>query len=239
MSFRTLGPNWIGLFIFCAMLCACQIGLAQSLNPLTTIEGKKMETATFGGGCFWCVEAVFQRVDGVVKVVSGYAGGHVPNPTYEQVCTKTTGHAEVCQITFDPSVVSFEELLLVFFKTHDPTTPNQQGNDHGPQYRSVVFYDGDAQREATEKMIAKLTEEKVYRKKIVTEVSPLPEFYSAENYHQNYFKLNPQQGYCRMIIQPKVEKFEKLFKENSRMQKEKEAKKQKRDTSTSKPGEPE
>jgi methionine-S-sulfoxide reductase len=190
---------------------------------------KKLETATFGGGCFWCVEAVYQRVHGVTKVVSGYAGGHVPNPTYEQVCTKLTGHAEVCQITFDPSIVSFDEMLLIFFKSHDPTTLNQQGNDHGPQYRSVVFYDGEQQRVATEKMIAKLQEEKVFKRKIVTEVSPLPDFYPAEGYHQNYFKLNPQQGYCRMVIQPKVEKFERMFKENSLLQKEKEGKKQKKE----------
>lgn len=195
-------------------------------NPSKATEEKKLETATFGGGCFWCVEAVYQRVDGVKTVVSGYAGGQVPNPTYEQVCTKLTGHAEVCQITFDPSVVSFDEMLLIFFKTHDPTELNKQGADVGPQYRSVVFYQDDAQREAAEKMKAKLLEEKVFRK-ISTEISPLPDFYPAEEYHQNYFKLHPGQAYCRNIIVDKVAKFEKLFKENSKLQKEREEKQKK------------
>lgn len=196
-------------------------------SPSIATEGKKLETATFGGGCFWCVEAVYQRVDGVKSVVSGYAGGHVSNPTYEQVCTKQTGHAEVCQITFDPSVVSFDEMLLIFFKSHDPTTKDQQGADHGPQYRSVVFYNDEAQREATVKMIDKLTEERVYKKKIETEVSPLPDFYPAEANHQNFFKLNPGNAFCRNVIVDKVAKFEKQFKENSKLQKEKEAKKKK------------
>ncbi|HUP79600.1 MAG TPA: peptide-methionine (S)-S-oxide reductase MsrA [Pirellula sp.] len=196
----------------------------RSSTPIKASDEKKLETATFGGGCFWCVEAVYQRVDGVKSIVSGYAGGHVPNPTYEQVCTKLTGHAEVCQITFDPSVVSFDEMLLIFFKTHDPTTPNQQGADVGPQYRSVIFYNDDTQREAAEKMKAKLLEEKVFRK-ISTEISPLPEFYPAEAYHQNYFKLHPEQAYCRNVIVDKVAKFEKQFKENSKLQKEKAAKK--------------
>lgn len=193
-------------------------------NPIKASEEKKLETATFGGGCFWCVEAVYQRVDGVKTVVSGYAGGQVVNPTYEAVCTGRTGHAEVCQITFDPAVVSFDEMLLVFFKTHDPTTLNKQGNDVGTQYRSVVFYENDAQREATEKMIAHLVVDKVYRK-IVTEISPLPDFYPAEAYHQNFFRLNPGHPYCKSMIDPKVAKFEKLFKENSKLQKEREAKK--------------
>ena len=195
-------------------------------NPLKASEESKLETATFGGGCFWCVEAVYQRVDGVKTVVSGYAGGSVENPTYKDVCTGRTGHAEVCQITFDPSVVSFDEMLLIFFKTHDPTTKNLQGADEGPQYRSVVFYNDDAQHDATVKMVAKLLEEKVFRK-ITTEISPLPDFYPAEAYHQNYFKLNPGQAYCRNVIVDKVAKFEKLFKENSKLQKEKEAKKKK------------
>ena len=196
----------------------------KSSIPIKASDEKKLETATFGGGCFWCVEAVYQRVDGVKSVVSGYAGGHVSNPTYEQVGTKLTGHAEVCQITFDPSVISFDEMLLIFFKTHDPTTPDQQGNDFGPQYRSVVFYEDEAQRVATEKMKEKLLAEKVYRK-IVTEISPLPVFYPAEAYHQNYFRLHPQAAYCRNIIDAKVEKVEKLFQENSKVQKEREEKK--------------
>ncbi len=196
----------------------------KSINAIKPTEEKKLETATFGGGCFWCVEAVYQRVDGVKSVVSGYAGGSVTNPTYEAVCTGRTGHAEVCQIKFDPSVVTFDELLLIFFKTHDPTTLNKQGNDVGTQYRSVVFYENDAQREATEKMVYKLLEDKVYRK-IVTEISPLPDFYAAEAYHQNYFKLHPEAAYCKSMIDPKVAKFEKLFKENSKLQKEREEKK--------------
>ncbi len=193
-------------------------------NPLKASEESKLETATFGGGCFWCVEAVYQRVDGVKTVVSGYAGGLVAHPSYEAVCTGQTGHAEVCQITFDPSVVSFDEMLLIFFKTHDPTELNKQGADVGTQYRSVVFYHDDAQRKAAEKMKAKLLEEKVFRK-ITTEISPLPDFYPAEEYHQNYFKLHPENSYCRNVIVDKVAKFEKLFKENSKRKKDLEAKK--------------
>ena len=192
-------------------------------NPIKASEEKKMETATFGGGCFWCVEAVYQRVDGVKTVVSGYAGGQVVNPTYEAVCTGRTGHAEVCQITFDPSVVSFDEMLLIFFKTHDPTELNKQGADVGTQYRSVVFYHDDAQREAAVKMKDELLKEKTFRK-ITTEISPLPDFYPAEEYHQNFFKLHPEQAYCRNIIVDKVAKFEKLFKEKSKLQKERDAK---------------
>lgn len=194
-------------------------GAIKTPNPIKATEENKLETATFGGGCFWCVEAVYQRVDGVKTVVSGYAGGNVANPTYEAVSSKRTGHAEVCQITFDPAVVSFDEMLLIFFKTHDPTELNKQGADVGTQYRSVVFYHDDAQREAAEKMKAKLLEDKVFRK-ITTEISPLPDFYPAEDYHQNYFKLHPGQAYCQNIIVDKVAKFEKHFKENSKLQKE-------------------
>ena len=202
-----------------------------SFNPSETskpTEETKLEKATFGGGCFWCVEAVFQRVNGVKSIVSGYSGGSVVNPSYEAVCTGRTGHAEVCQITFDPSLVSFDDLLLIFFKTHDPTSLNKQGLDVGTQYRSVVFYEDEPQREATKKMIDHLMEDKVFVKKIVTEVSPLPDFYPAEAYHQNYFKLHPNERYCKSVIDPKVEKFEKLFKENSRLQKEREEKKKKK-----------
>ncbi len=197
----------------------------KSSTATVNTKEKKLETATFGGGCFWCVQAVYQRVNGVKSVVSGYAGGIIANPSYEAVKTGETGHAEVCQITFDPSVVTFDEMLLIFFKSHDPTSLNLQGLDHGTQYRSVVFYDGDEQREATLKMINHLTKDKIITKKIVTEVSPLPDFYPAEAYHQNYFKLHPQEAYCRNVISPKVAKFEKLFKENSKIQKEKEEKK--------------
>ena len=170
-----------------------------------------MEVATFGGGCFWCVEAVFQRVDGVEKVVSGYEGGFVPNPTYEQVCTKRTGHVEVCQITFDPEVVKFKDLLEVFWKTHDPTTPNQQGADKGPQYRSVIFFHNDAQKELAESYKKKLDDSGAFRAPIVTDIEPTKVFYPAEDYHQDYFNQNPQNRYCQFIVAPKVEKFKKVF----------------------------
>lgn len=176
-------------------------------------ETENTKLATFGGGCFWCVEAVFQRLDGVVSVKSGYSGGMVKDPTYEQICTGKTGHAEVCQVRFDPEKIGFDELLEVFFNTHDPTTKNRQGNDFGTQYRSVVFYHDDEQKQQTEQYIKKLNDSGAFKDPIVTEVSPLGEFYSAEKYHQNYFNLNSNQGYCRFVIQPKVEKLKKNFKE--------------------------
>lgn len=224
----------VAIAMFCSFSTAfAQTGKSPGAPSATASEtpaskdGKKLETATLGGGCFWCLEAVYQRVIGVEKVVSGYAGGEVENPTYEAVCTGRTGHAEVCQVTFDPSVISFEQLLEVFFAIHDPTTLNQQGQDIGTQYRSAIFYDGATQREAAEKMIEKLTEEKKFRKKIVTEITPLPDFYAAEAYHQNYFVTHPGEGYCQYTIAPKVAKFEKLFKEESKMQQEKAAKQKK------------
>ena len=176
------------------------------------MSDSKVELATFGAGCFWCTEAVFQNVKGVSKVVSGYAGGKVKNPTYREICTGLTGHAEVTQITFDPSKVSFEELLEVFWNTHDPTTLNRQGADEGTQYRSVVFYHTDEQRKAAENYKSQLEASKVFKNPIVTEISPLPDYYPAENYHQNYYNSNQNQGYCRFVIQPKLEKFEKVFK---------------------------
>jgi peptide-methionine (S)-S-oxide reductase len=175
------------------------------------MSDSKVELATFGAGCFWCTEAVFQNVKGVSKVVSGYAGGNVKNPTYREICTGLTGHAEVTQITFDPSKVSFEELLEVFWNTHDPTTLNRQGADEGTQYRSVVFYHTDEQRKAAEKYKSQLEASKVYQNPIVTEISPLPDYFPAENYHQNYFELNPNQSYCQYVVRPKVEKFKKQF----------------------------
>lgn len=174
-----------------------------------------MQKIVFGGGCFWCVEAVFLRVNGVSKVVSGYSGGEIPNPTYQQVCTGRTGHAEVVEVTFDPELVSLEQILVIFFKTHDPTTLNQQGADIGTQYRSVVYYSSDEQKAATESVMKKLTEEKIFSDPIVTEVSPLGELYIAEDYHQNYYKLNPSNPYCQNVVASKVRKFEKLFKEYS------------------------
>ncbi len=175
------------------------------------MSDNQLKLATFGAGCFWCTEAVFQNVKGVSKVVSGYAGGKIKNPTYREICTGTTGHAEVTQITFDPSKVSFEELLEVFWNTHDPTTLNRQGADEGTQYRSVIFYHTDEQRKAAENYKSQLEASKVFKNPIVTEISPLPDYYPAENYHQNYFDLNPNQSYCQYVVRPKVEKFKKQF----------------------------
>ncbi len=166
----------------------------------------RTETATLGGGCFWCVEAVLQPLRGVKEVVSGYAGGHVPNPTYREVCAGRTGHAEVVQVAFDPDAIAYADLLRVFFATHDPTTPNRQGADVGTQYRSVVFYHDDAQRAAAEAVIAELEAEGVFDAPIVTEVAPLDTFYPAEAYHQDYYRANPDKPYCQAVIAPKVAK---------------------------------
>jgi peptide-methionine (S)-S-oxide reductase len=171
------------------------------------------ESATLAGGCFWCLEAVYKDLRGVESVVSGYAGGRVPRPTYQQVCEGTTGHAEVVQITFDPRAVSFRELLEVFFTVHDPTTLNRQGADVGTQYRSAIFYNTPSQRETAEQVIAELTAAGVWDAPIVTEVAPLAEFYPAEDYHQDYFEKNPFQPYCRAVVAPKVAKFRKHFLE--------------------------
>jgi len=172
---------------------------------------KKYEIATFGGGCFWCTEAIFERVEGVYKVESGYSGGDVANPDYSMVSSGTTGHAEVVQITFDPETVSFLELLEIFFKTHDPTTLNRQGADVGTQYRSIVLYHNEEQKELTRQVISELDAEGIWKNPIVTAVEPFREFYRAEDYHQEYFDNNPNQGYCRLVITPKLEKFEKIF----------------------------
>jgi peptide-methionine (S)-S-oxide reductase len=166
---------------------------------------------TFGNGCFWCTEAIFQSLNGVISVTSGYMGGHVDNPTYKQVCTGTTGHAEVIELEYDADVLSLDELLLVFFKTHNPTTLNRQGNDVGTQYRSAIFYTTEEQRAAAVAMIDTLTNEKVFDSPIVTEVTPASQFYKAEDYHQNYFNDNPGQSYCAFVIQPKLNKFAKEF----------------------------
>jgi len=170
-----------------------------------------MELATFGAGCFWCVEAVFDRINGVKSVKSGYSGGELSNPTYEQVCSGTTKHAEVLQIAYDEAVVSFAKLLEVFFRVHNPTTLNRQSNDVGTQYRSVVFYHNVHQKDLTTSAISALDEDKVYDAAIVTEVSPLTKFWPAEDMHSNYFAKNPEQSYCAMVVRPKVEKFEKVF----------------------------
>ena len=174
-------------------------------------KAKKSETATFGSGCFWCTEAIFQRLNGVQTVVSGYSGGATKNPAYKDVCHGTTGHAEVCQITFDPSAISYEELLEVFWQTHDPTTLNQQGKDIGTQYRSVVFYHDETQRKVAEQYKAQLDKSGTFPSPIVTEISPMTEFYKAEDYHQDYFNENTLQPYCAFVIRPKVAKFKKEF----------------------------
>jgi peptide-methionine (S)-S-oxide reductase len=171
------------------------------------------EAATLAGGCFWCLEAVFKDLRGVESVVSGYAGGDVPNPTYRDVCEGATGHAEVVQVTFDPRAATFRELLEVFFTIHDPTTLNRQGGDVGTQYRSAIFYHTPEQRETAEAVIAEMTAARVWDAPIVTEIAPLTEFYPAESYHQNYFENNPAQPYCRAVVAPKVSKFRKLFLE--------------------------
>lgn len=182
-------------------------------NQQPTATGNKTDTATFGAGCFWCTEAQFQQLDGVVKVESGYSGGHTENPTYKQVCSGNTGHAEVTNIYYNPSVISFDELLAAFWVCHDPTQLNRQGNDIGTQYRSVIFYHNEAQRQKAEEYKRKLNEEQAYGKDVVTEISPFTKFYKAENYHQDYYNLNGSEPYCQFVIKPKKEKFEKVFKD--------------------------
>jgi peptide-methionine (S)-S-oxide reductase len=183
-----------------------------------TTASKRTEVATLGGGCFWCTEAVFTQLRGVEKVESGYSGGKLEHPSYEQVSTGTTGHAEVVQITFDPDVISFEEILEIFFSTHDPTTMNRQGPDVGLQYRSVIFYHDDQQRTVAEQVIRKLTEEKVFDAPIVTQVEPFKTFYPAEDYHKDYFKRHPEQSYCRFVIAPKIAKLQKLYLSKLKLQ---------------------
>ncbi|MGH2574907.1 MAG: peptide-methionine (S)-S-oxide reductase MsrA [Ignavibacteria bacterium] len=171
----------------------------------------KLDTATLGAGCFWCVEAVFQNLKGVHKIESGYSGGSTKNPTYEEVCTGTTGHAEVARILYDPAVISFEQLLEVFWHTHDPTTPNRQGADKGTQYRSAIFYHNDEQKKAAEDSKRKTDASGLWDDPIVTEITPLTEYYKAEDYHQNYYNNNPNKSYCSVVIAPKLRKFYKEF----------------------------
>lgn len=189
------------LFTLLSLLAAMTTTSADA-KPST-----KTQFATFGGGCFWCTEAVFQRVPGVKRSVSGYSGGHVPNPTYEQVTGHGTGHAEVIQVEFDPTVISYEKILAIFFEAHDPTTLNRQGADVGDQYRSVIFYHNDEQRKIAEQ--AKLTAQSHFQDPIVTEIVPLKKFWRAEDYHQDYFNQHPGQGYCTFVIKPKVSKLQK------------------------------
>ncbi|CAA9202847.1 peptide-methionine (S)-S-oxide reductase MsrA [Flavobacterium collinsii] len=185
-------------------------GFAQNSKTKST---SNLETITLGGGCYWCVEAVYENLDGVKSVVSGFSGGKVANPTYEEVCTGTTGHAEVVQITYDKNITDINEIFKVFFTVHDPTTLNRQGADVGTQYRSVIFYKNDEQKKAAESIIAELNKAKVYSSPIVTKIEPFRAFYKAEDYHQNYYANNKNQPYCKMVIQPKIEKFEKVFKD--------------------------
>ena len=194
--------------------------VACSQKTKKQIKSKEgMETAVLAGGCFWCVEAVFQQLNGVDHVESGYTVGSVINPTYEQVCEGNTGHAEVIKIWYDPAVVSFTELLEVFFKTHDPTTLNRQGADVGTQYRSAIFYRNEDEKKISEEIIAELNESGYYSDKIVTTLEPLKEYYAAEDYHQNYFKRKGDQNpYCQMVVKPKLEKFEKIFKDKIKKQ---------------------
>jgi peptide-methionine (S)-S-oxide reductase len=169
------------------------------------------EVATLGGGCFWCVEAIYQDVAGVQKIVSGYAGGKLDNPTYQQVCTGTTGHAEVVQVTFDPAIISYEDILYIFWRTHDPTSLNRQGADVGTQYRSVIYYHNDEQKAIAEASKAETDASELWPRPIVTEIAPFTKFYEAEDYHQNYYSQNPHQPYCMAVIDPKVRKFKKQF----------------------------
>jgi peptide-methionine (S)-S-oxide reductase len=199
----------------------------DSASQHETKRPVEKQIAVFGGGCFWCIEAVFERVWGVESVISGYSGGNVPNPTYQQVLTDRTGHAEVCRIEFDPNIVTYEELLMIFLKSHDPTSWNAQGPDSGTRYRSVIFFTDDAQKEAIADVLDEIKRSKSIRGKIVTEITPLKIFYPAEEYHQDYFAKHPELAYCTINILPKIGKFEKLFKQNSKVQKAKAAKKKK------------
>lgn len=183
-------------------------------DPLNLPDStRQLDTATLGAGCFWCVEAIFQQIKGVDTAISGYMGGRIARPTYKEVCSGLTGHVEVVQITFDPAIVPYERLLEVFWKTHDPTTPNRQGADEGTQYRSVVFYHSNEQKLTAEKIKEAFNASKVFDAPVITGVEPASEFYKAEDYHQNYFRENGEQPYCRAVVRPKVEKFEKLFRD--------------------------
>ena len=196
--------------------CVNSVSLAFVSEKELNKEMAKMDTITLGGGCYWCVEAVYEMLDGVIKVESGFSGGTVKNPSYKEVCTGTTGHAEVVQIVYDNSKTSLDEILKVFFTVHDPTTLNRQGADTGTQYRSVIFYRNEEQKKTASAIIESLNKEMVYDKPIVTQVDMLKKFYIAENYHQDYYANNKEEGYCKMVIQPKIDKFEKVFKDRLR-----------------------
>ncbi len=206
--------NKILSFLFTAItfvILSSAVVQAQTNNTTDTMSSSTMEEATFGAGCFWCVEAVFEEVKGVKSAVAGYAGGKLPNPTYRQVSSGQTGHAEVARLTFDPSVISYEQLLEVFWHTHNPTTKNRQGADVGPQYRSAIFYHNEKQKEIAEKSLEKTDKSDLWEDPIVTEIEPLSNYSVAENYHQNYYENNPNAGYCQVVIAPKLKKFREDF----------------------------
>ena len=200
------------LIIIALNSCSQTPKTLSKMNNEPIPKGINTDTATFGEGCFWCTEAYFQRLNGVYKVISGYGGGHVENPSYQEVCDKQTGHVELCQIIYDPKQISYDELLEVFWKTHDPTTFDRQGNDEGPQYRSVIFYKTEIEKNKALQYKLALDQSGSWPRPIVTAIEPFKNFYPAENYHQNYYNDNQNQGYCRFVIQPKLEKFEKVFK---------------------------
>lgn len=187
--------------------------IQQKPTIMTTHQTENLEKATFGTGCFWCTEALYESLDGVIDAVSGYEGGQKPNPTYNEVCTGTTGHAECVEVLYDPQKITYQELLEAFFRSHDPTTLNRQGADVGTQYRSVIFYHNDEQKRLAETAKTELDKAEAYSSPIVTEISPAETFYTAEAYHQSYFAKNPNQGYCAFVIAPKLDKFKKVFKE--------------------------
>jgi peptide-methionine (S)-S-oxide reductase len=203
------------LFLAGTLLAGCMETKSSDLKGTNMGENTNttLDTATFGAGCFWCTEAIFQRLKGVHSVISGYSGGQKENPTYDQVCTGKTGHAEVTQVIYNPKIISFDELLEVFWKTHDPTTLNRQGADIGTQYRSVIFYHNDEQKSKAEKYKEELNKAKIWDNPVVTEISPLINFYKAEDYHQDYYNRNTNAGYCSFVITPKLEKFKKVFKD--------------------------
>jgi peptide-methionine (S)-S-oxide reductase len=188
------------------------IGAQKNMN--TKVIKSMNEEITLGGGCFWCLDAVYREIKGVGKVISGYSGGSIANPTYKEVCTGSTGHAEVIQITFNPRIITLEKIIQIFFVIHDPTTLNGQGADVGTQYRSIIFYRNQEQKDVIDKVIGELKKDKVYKNQIVTDVIPFKSFYAAEDYHQDYYGKNKQEGYCRVIINPKLEKLRKTFQNN-------------------------
>lgn len=220
MSINKFFPAFtLALMLFQLQACGQKETLTKSetfnkmVNNQTKMTENKTDTATFAAGCFWCVEGQFQQLKGVEQITSGFIGGHTKNPTYKEVCTGSTGHAEACNIVYDPSVISFDELLAAFFVAHDPTQLNRQGNDVGTQYRSEIFYHNDEQKEKAAYYINALNNEKAYKDPIVTKVEPYSVFYKAENYHDDYYKNNPEQAYCKFVIKPEIDKFRKVFKD--------------------------